>query len=100
MEHTIHQKNSPKNGSYKAVTPTGEAFIRFETDEKAGTIDIYAGPTKKQMTGAFIRIVSFSENSTGVMFTFFQYPDVDDKTWQIFCKWIKIGVGNIGKIFS
>jgi hypothetical protein len=44
--------------------------------------------------------MSFSENRSGVTFTFFQYPDVDDSIWQIFCEWIKIEVENIKKIFS
>lgn len=85
---------------YKALTPIGEVFLRYETDRNTGVIDIYAGSTEKQMTCAFLRVVSFSENSSGVTFTFFQYPDVDDSIWQIFCEWIKIEVGNIKKIFS
>jgi hypothetical protein len=88
------------DGKYKALTPIGEVFLRYETDRNTGVIDIYAGPTEKQMTGAFLRVISFSENSSGVTFTFFQYPDVDDSIWQVFCEWIKIEVGNIKKIFS
>jgi len=88
------------DGKYKALTPIGEVFLRYETDRNTGVIDIYAGPTEKQMTGAFLRVISFSENSSGVTFTFFQYPDVDDSIWQVFCKWIKIEVGYIKKIFS
>jgi len=88
------------DGKYKAVTPIGEVFIRFETDSKAGLIDIYAGPTEQHMTPAYMRIIPFSENSTGIMFTFFQWADTDNMTWQIFCEWIKIEVGNIKKHFS
>jgi len=88
------------DGKYKAVTPIGEVFIRFETDSKAGLIDIYAGPTEQHMTPAYMRIIPFSENSTGIMFTFFQWTDTDNMTWQIFCEWIKIEVGNIKKYFS
>lgn len=94
------QKVMLVDDKYKAVTPIGEVFLRYETDRNTGVIDIYAGPTEKQMTCAFLRVVSFSENSSGVTFTFFQYPDVDDSIWQIFCEWIKIEVGNIKKIFS
>jgi hypothetical protein len=94
------QKVTLVDGKYKALTPVGEVFLRYETDRKTGAIDIYAGPTEKQMTCAFLRVVSFSESSSGVTFTFFQYPDVDDSIWQIFCEWIKIEVGNIKKIFS
>lgn len=84
----------------KAITPLGEVFLRFETDAKTGVIDIYAGPTQKQMTAAFMRVTKLGKNSTGVTFTFFQYPDTDDKTWKMFCEWIKIEVGNIVKIFN
>ncbi|MGQ0772099.1 MAG: SRPBCC family protein [Nitrososphaerota archaeon] len=87
------------NGKLKALTPIGKVLIRLEADQKTGTIDIYAGSTEKQMTGAFLRVVQLSASSTGVIFTFFQYPDIDDKTWQVFCEWIKIEVGNIKKIF-
>ena len=88
------------DGKYKAVTPIGEVFIRFETNPTAGLIDIYAGPTEQHMTPAYLRIIPFSENSAGIMFTFFQWTDTDNMTWQIFCEWIKIEVGNIKKYFS
>jgi hypothetical protein len=88
------------DGKYKAVTPIGEVFLRFETDSKAGLIDIYAGPTEQHMTPAYLRVIPFSKNSTGIMFTFFQWTDTDNTTWQIFCEWIKIEVGNIKKHFS
>gem|GEM_PF-4623124 len=46
-----------------AITPIGEVSMRFETEQKSGTINIYAGPTEKQMTRAFMHVVPFSENS-------------------------------------
>ena len=88
------------NGKQKALTPFGEVFLRFETNEKAGIIDIYAGQTEDAMTAAFMRVIPFSSNSAGVIFTFFQYPSTDDNTWKIFCEWIKIEVGNIKKHFT
>lgn len=90
----------PVDGKYKALTPIGEVFLRYETDRNTDVIDIYAGPTEKQTTCALLRVVSFSEKSSGVTFIFFQYPDADDSVWQIFCEWIKTEVGNIKKIFS
>jgi hypothetical protein len=83
----------------KAMTPIGEVFLRFEINQKAGLIDIYAGIEEYLMTPAYLRIIPFSENSTGVMFTFFKWNGTDDATWKIFCKWIKIEVGNIKKHF-
>ncbi|HJT10701.1 MAG TPA: SRPBCC family protein [Candidatus Nitrosotalea sp.] len=88
------------NGKQKAVTPIGEVFLRYETNPIAGLIDIYAGVDEQLMTPAYLRIIPFSDNSTGVMFTFFKWDGTDDATWQIFCKWIKIEVGNIKKYFS
>ena len=88
------------NGKYKAITPVGEVFVRFDVDSKSGLIDIYAGVTEQQLTPAYLRVIPFSENSTGIMFTFFKWTSTDDMTWKIFCKWIKIEVGNIQKHFS
>ncbi|MDE1766895.1 MAG: hypothetical protein KGI27_11600 [Thaumarchaeota archaeon] len=87
-------------GKQKAITPIGEVFLRYESDQKSGLIDIYAGVEEQQMTPAYLRVIPFSANSTGVMFTFFKWDNTDDMTWKIFCKWIKIEVGNIKKRFS
>ena len=94
------QKLITVNGKYKAITPIGEVFLRFEVDEKAGLIDIYAGPDEEHMTPAYLRVIPLLENTTGVMFTFFQWASTDDKIWKIFCEWIKIEVGNIKNQFS
>ncbi len=88
------------DGKYKVLTPIGEAFIRFDTNQKAGLIDIYAGPTEESMTPAYMRIISLHNNSTAVMFTFFQYDSTPDAVWGIFCEWIKIEVENIRLYFS
>ena len=88
------------DGKKKAVTPLGEVFVRIDSDKKSGVIDIYAGPSESQMNPAFMRVISFSDNSCGVTFTFFQWPQTTEPMWQMFCDWIKIEVGNIKKIFS
>jgi len=94
------QKLITVDGKYKAVTPIGEVFLRFNVNKSAAIIDIFAGPTEQQMRPAYLRVIPFSERSAGVMFTFFQWPDTDDQTWKIFCEWIKIEVANITKHFS
>lgn len=94
------QKMISKEGKHKAITPIGEVFIRLDTNEKAGTIDIYAGPTEDNMTPAYLRVISLPDNSTMVMFTFFQYASTSDTIWKIFCDWIRIEVENIRKYFS
>ena len=89
-----------EGGKYKAITPIGEVFIRMVTNEKEGLIDIYAGPTEKNLTPAYMRVISLIDGSTAVIFTFFQYASTSDAIWKIFCEWIKIEVGNIKKHFS
>jgi len=88
------------DGKYKALTPIGDVFIRLDADKKSGLIDIYAGPTEENMTPAYMRIISLPDNSTAVMFTFFQYAVTSDTIWRIFCEWIKDEVENIRKQFS
>lgn len=88
------------DGKYKAMTPIGEVFIRLDINEKAGLIDIYAGSTEDNMTPAYLRIVSLPDDSTAVMFTFFQYASTSDIVWKIFCEWIKIEIENIKNTFQ
>jgi hypothetical protein len=88
------------NGKNKAVTPLGEVFVRIDSDTKSGVIDIFAGPTEDQMSPAFMRVISFSSNSCGITFTFFQWDTTTDQMWEMFCDWIKIEIGNIKKLFS
>ena len=94
------KKIIPIDGKYKAVTPIGEVFIRLDTNEKAGLIDIYAGPVEDNMTPAYLRVISLPDGSTAIMFTFFQYASTSDAIWEIFCEWIKVEVENIKKHFS
>jgi hypothetical protein len=88
------------DGKYKALTPIGEVFIRFDTNQNAGLIDIYAGSTEESMTPAYMRIIPLHSNSTAVMFTFFQYDSTPDAVWEIFCEWIKVEIENIKRYFS
>jgi len=88
------------DGKYKAATPIGEVFIRLDTNEKAGLIDIYAGPTEDNMTPAYLRIISLPDGSSAIMFTFFQYASTSDAIWKIFCEWIKVEIENIRKHFE
>ena len=94
------KKIIPIDGKYKAATPIGEVFIRLDTNEKAGLIDIYAGPTEDNMTPAYLRIISLPDGSSAIMFTFFQYASTSDAIWKIFCEWIKVEIENIRKHFE
>ena len=94
------QKVMISNGKRKALTPFGEVFVQIDSNKNSGTIDFYAGPTEDSMNAAFMRVVSFSNDSCGVTFTFFKYPQTTDQMWELFCSWIKIEIGNVKKLFS
>ena len=94
------QSIKTENNQTKAVTPFGDMFVRIDSDRKTGVIDIFAGPTQSEMSPAYMRVISFSNDSCGVTFTFFQWPHTTDQMWEMFCDWIKIEVGNIKKLFS
>lgn len=87
-------------GKTKAVTPLGEVFLRIVANRDSGLVDIYAGPVEEQMTPAYLRVIPFSANSTGVMFTFFKWASTDDEAWKTFTKWIAIEVQAIKDHFS
>jgi hypothetical protein len=93
------KKITKAKGKYTAQTPIGKVFIKFDINKTAGIIDIYAGATEDKMTPAYMRIISLPNNSTAVMFTFFQWDSTPDAMWEIFCEWIKVEVENIRKRF-
>src|SRR5580765_3060071 len=64
-----------ENGKYKIRTCTGaDMFFRIEADEKAGTIDMHAGPAEDQMVAFPTRVVSINGEETAFIFTMFQAP--------------------------
>lgn len=61
---------------------------------------MYTGVDENNMSLAPLRVVSLSDGSTAVIFTIFQYDGVDNKSWQLFCDYIREEVENIKGIFS
>ena len=67
-------------GRWIAGTAQGEIPIRFDSDERAGTIDFYFNPTAKLEVGAFSRVIP---NGAGSEYIFTQFQ-VAGMTAEIF----------------
>jgi len=89
-----------EDGKYKAFTSTGDVFIKFETDEKTGVIDILIGEKENDMRVSPLRVVKLSPDSTAILYTIFQFPDVNHQLWDYFRDIIKKEIRNIERIFS
>jgi len=67
------------DGEYKVVTPQGEIFFRMESDAGTGVIDMYGGPTKKQMAYFPSRVLAMPESKSAYMFTNFKWPGIPEE---------------------
>lgn len=85
--------------AYRAQTPIGEMYVYFDTDEKRGIVDMYAGPDREHLTLAPLRVTPVSENSSAIVISFFQYEGVSDEEMKIFAAWLKEHVKTFHKIF-
>ena len=69
---------------YKVVTPQGEIFFRIDADPKTGVIDMFGGPTEKQMAYWPARVVERGAGSLFI-FTAYQYPGTTDSDFAKQC---------------
>jgi hypothetical protein len=63
---------------YKVVNGLGEFYFTIHADRASGVIDMFAGPTKDQMTVFPTRAVALPDGRTAYSFTMFQSPDMPD----------------------
>ncbi|MGH1403910.1 MAG: hypothetical protein ACRBDL_06670 [Alphaproteobacteria bacterium] len=66
---------------YKVVTPKGEMYEVFTTDEKTGVIDMRCGPSKDQMLTWPTRVTSDNMGGSLYSVTYFQAPDQSDEEY-------------------
>jgi hypothetical protein len=67
---------------YKVVNGLGEFFFEMRSDPATGVIDMYAGPTKEQMSLFPTRVVGLPDGSSAFTFTMFQAPDMPDELFE------------------
>jgi hypothetical protein len=70
---------------HKVVTPEGEIHFRIESDERAGTIDMFGGPDPARMAYWPSRVVALPGGSSAYIFTNFQWPGVSDEAFARQC---------------
>jgi hypothetical protein len=67
---------------YKVVNGLGEFYFAIDADPRSGVIDMFAGPTKREMAMFPTRVVRLPDGRTAYSFTMFQGPDMPDDLFE------------------
>ena len=67
---------------YKVVNGLGEFYVEIKADPETGVIDMFAGPTKRQMAIFPTRAVPLPDGSTAFSFTMFQGAGMPDELFE------------------
>jgi hypothetical protein len=67
---------------YKVVNGLGEFYFAIDADARTGVIDMFAGPSKREMAMFPTRVVSLPGGRTAYSFTMFQGPDMPDELFE------------------
>ena len=67
---------------YKVVNGLGEFYFAIDADPRTGVIDMFAGPTKREMAMFPTRVVPLPDGRTAYSFTMFQGPDMPDELFE------------------
>jgi hypothetical protein len=67
---------------YKVVNGFGEFFFEIRADADTGVVDMYAGPTKSDMTVFPTRVLALPDGRTAYSFTMFQGPGMPDELFE------------------
>jgi hypothetical protein len=70
-----------EGADYKVVNGLGEFYFEIKADPATGVIDMFAGPTKDQMTIFPTRVVGLPDGRTAYSFTMFQGPEMPDEVF-------------------
>ena len=71
-----------EDGKAKVVNGLGEFYFRIESDTKSGVIDMYAGPTEKELALFPTRVVALGDNKSAYSFTMFKIPGMPDELFE------------------
>jgi hypothetical protein len=85
---------------YKVVNGLGEFYFEIKADPQTGVIDMFAGPSKDQMTIFPTRVVALPDGSTAFSFTMFQGPDMPDELFESQRESLKREFTNIQAAFA
>jgi hypothetical protein len=71
-----------EDGDYRVVNNLGEFHFEIRADEKTGVIDMYAGPSKDELSVFPTRAVELPDGRTAYTFTMFQVPGMPDELFE------------------
>ncbi len=67
---------------YKVVNGLGEFYFEIKADPETGVIDMFAGPSKREMAIFPTRAVALPDGRTAFSFTMFQGPGMPDELFE------------------
>jgi len=70
------------DGRAKVVNGLGEFWVRIEADPATGVIDMYAGPSEREMAIFPTRVVRLAPETSAYSFTMFKAPGMPDELFE------------------
>lgn len=71
-----------ENGKAKVVNGLGEFYFAIAADPETGVIDMYAGPTERELAVFPTRVVALPGGGSAYSFTMFQAPGMPDELFE------------------
>jgi hypothetical protein len=71
-----------EDGKAKVVNGLGEFFFSIDADPATGVIDMYAGPSERELALFPCRVVSLPAGRSAFSFTMFQMPGMPDELFE------------------
>lgn len=71
-----------ENGKAKVVNGLGEFYFAIAADPETGVIDMYAGPTERELAVFPTRVVALPGGGSAYSFTMFQVPGMPDELFE------------------
>ena len=70
------------DGKAKVVNGLGEFYVRIDSDESTGVIDIHAGPSEDELALFPTRVVPLGPTTCAFAFTMFKAPEMPDSLFE------------------
>ena len=88
------------DGKAKVVNGLGEFYVRIDSDESTGVIDIHAGPNEDELALFPSRVVALGEARSAYTFTMFKAPEAADELFESQYESLRREFDNIRRRFA
>jgi len=89
-----------EDGKAKVVNGLGEFFFEIAADRESGVIDMYAGPTERELALFPTRVVALGAERSAYSFTMFKAPGTPDELFESQYESLRREFDNIRAEFS